>query len=255
MPRKSRIRSASEIYHIMMRGINRQTIFTAEEEYSRFIFTLGRYKKQCGFEIYAYCLMPNHLHILMKVGTEPLAQIMRRICGSYVYWYNKRHDRIGNLFQDRFRSEAVEDDNYFLTVLRYIHQNPVKAGLCENIEEYPWSSVREYIEPGIIVDRAFGLGFFEPDVKKNSSNLLKFCQQVMDDKCLDIDADEKHQVSDHAAESTILRVCKIESPAQLAQMNREIRDTYVRILKTEHQLSVRQIARVTGLNRGVVLNA
>ncbi|NMC27490.1 MAG: transposase, partial [Syntrophomonadaceae bacterium] len=63
MPRKSRIRSASEIYHIIMRGINRQIIFTTEDEYSRFIYTLGRYKKQCGFQIYAYCLMPNHLHI------------------------------------------------------------------------------------------------------------------------------------------------------------------------------------------------
>lgn len=255
MPRKTRIKSASEIYHIIMRGINRQTIFTTEEEYTRFIYTLGRYKKKCGFEIYAYCLMPNHLHILMKVGSEPLAQIMRRICGSYVYWYNKRHDRIGNLFQDRFRSEVVEDDNYFLTVLRYIHQNPVKAGLCKNIEEYPWSSVEEYIEPGIIVDRAFGLGFFKPDPAEAGSNLLKFCQQAVDDQCLDIDADEKHRVSDHAAESTILRVCQIEAPAQLIQMNREIRDTYVRILKKEYQLSVRQIARITGLNRGIVLKA
>lgn len=238
-----------------MRGINRQTIFTTEDEYARFICTLGRYKKQCGFEIYAYCLMPNHLHILIRVGTEPLAQIMRRICGSYVYWYNKRHDRIGNLFQDRFRSEAVEDDSYFLTVLRYIHQNPVKAGLCQNIEEYPWSSVREYTEPGIIVDRSFGLGFFEPDSAQSGSNLLKFCRQVTDDRCLDVDVDEKHQVPDHVAESTILRVCHIASPDHLVQMNREIRDTYVRMLKTEYHLSVRQIARITGLNRGVVLKA
>jgi REP element-mobilizing transposase RayT len=73
--------------------------------------------------------MGNHVHILLKVGNEPLEQMMRRICGSYVYWYNKKYQRTGNLFQDRFKSETVENDNYFLIVLRYIHQNPLKAGL------------------------------------------------------------------------------------------------------------------------------
>jgi len=86
MPRKARTKSTSGIYHIMMRGINRQVIFKGEEDYSKFIHTLKRYKGQCGYEIYAYCLMSNHIHLLIKAEKEPLEQVMRRLCGSYVYW-------------------------------------------------------------------------------------------------------------------------------------------------------------------------
>lgn len=111
----------------MMRGINRQAIFYDEADFSKFLETLLKYKEISGYEIYAYCLMDNHVHLLLKVGREPLEQIMRRICGSYVYWYNTEYQRIGYLFQDRFKSEVVENDSYFLTVLRYIHQNPLKA--------------------------------------------------------------------------------------------------------------------------------
>ena len=145
MPRQARDKSASGIYHIMMRGINRQNIFHDDEDYSRFLLTLQNYREKSGYEIYAYCLMDNHVHLLLKVGNEPLEQIMRRICGSFVYWYNAKYERIGNLFQDRFKSEVVENDSYFLTVLRYIHQNPLKAGIATSIEHYQWSSMGEYI--------------------------------------------------------------------------------------------------------------
>ena len=107
MPRKAREKSESGIYHIMMRGINRQSIFEDEEDYEKFIETLGRYKDQCGYKIFAYCLMGNYVHLLIGVGQEPLEQIMRRVCGSYVYWYNWKYQRVGNLFQVRFRSELM----------------------------------------------------------------------------------------------------------------------------------------------------
>jgi len=88
--------------------------------------------------------MGNHVHLLLKEGEESLEQIMRRICCSYVYWYNWKYQRIGSLFQDRFKSEPVENDTYFLTVLRYILQNPLKAGMEKTIEDYHWSSIGEY---------------------------------------------------------------------------------------------------------------
>ena len=129
MPRKARAKSKTGIYHIILRGINRQKIFNDNEDKKRLLETLLRYKEKSKYQIYAYCLMDNHIHLLLKEGEEPLAQIMRRIGGSYVYWYNHKYERVGNLFQDRFKSEVVEDDTYFLTVLRYIHQNPAKAGI------------------------------------------------------------------------------------------------------------------------------
>lgn len=123
MARQPRKKSDSGIYHIIMRGINRQNIFEDQEDYYKFIETIKQYKEISGYQIYAYCLMGNHVHLLLIVGNEPLEQIMRRICGSFVYWYNRKYQRTGNLFQDRFKSEPVDNDNYLLTVLRYIHQN------------------------------------------------------------------------------------------------------------------------------------
>lgn len=87
--------------------------------------------------------MGNHVHILIKEGKEDLGNVMRRIGASYVYWYNVKYDRVGHLFQDRFKSEAVEDNRYLLSVLRYIHQNPLKAGIVSDIREYKWSSYKQ----------------------------------------------------------------------------------------------------------------
>ena len=143
MPRVARIKSSTGIYHIMIRGINQQNIFSYDDDYKRFLVILAKYHRQSNYEIYAYCLMGNHIHLLLKEGKESLATSMKRIGTSYVYYYNWQYDRKGHLFQDRYKSEPVEDDAYFLTVLRYIHQNPLKAGLSDDISSYPWSSYSE----------------------------------------------------------------------------------------------------------------
>ena len=114
-----------------MRGINRQNIFEEEDDYERFLDILKACKSKSDCKLYAYCLMGNHFHLLLKVEKEDLEMIIKRLAGSYVYWYNLKYRRCGHLFQDRFISEAVETDPYLLTVIRYIHHNPVKAGICK----------------------------------------------------------------------------------------------------------------------------
>lgn len=109
MPRQARKKSASGIYHIVLRGINQQVIFEDEEDNNKFIETIKTYKAISGYKIYAYCLMSNHVHLLLKVEKEDLDLIIKRIAGSYVYWYNWKYHRRGHLFQDRFKSEPVED--------------------------------------------------------------------------------------------------------------------------------------------------
>jgi len=128
VPRTARTKSKSKIYHIMIRGINQQNIFSGDEDYEKFIAIFSKYHKKSEYEIYAYCLMGNHAHLLIKEGKEALSHAMKRIGTSYVSWYNWQYNRKGHLFQDRYKSEPVEDDVYFLTVLRYIHQNPSKDG-------------------------------------------------------------------------------------------------------------------------------
>ena len=147
MPRQARKKCESGIYHVLLRGINRQTIFEDEEDSDKLFKTLGIYKTELNCSIYAYCFMHNHVHLLIHTGKEDAAEFMRKVGAKYVYWYNRKYDRIGGLFQDRYKSEPVENDSYFLTVLRYIHLNPVKAGICKTASGYKESSYNDYMHP------------------------------------------------------------------------------------------------------------
>jgi REP element-mobilizing transposase RayT len=253
VPRQAREKSASGIYHIIMRGINRQIIFEDDEDFSRFLQTLENYKAKCGYEIYAYCLMDNHVHILLKVGKEPLEQIMRRICGSYVYWYNSKYERIGNLFQDRFKSEAVENDSHFLTVLRYIHQNPLKAGFVSSVERYQWSSLGEYINRPRLIDNSFALRLFEDKKEKALESIIQFCKVINNDQCLEVE--EKQHLSDREVGHVIKKLSQVKNTTDLQKLDKVTRNHYLKELKEEYRLSIRQISRLTGINRGIVLKA
>lgn len=118
MPRTARRKSSTGIYHVLVRGVNQQRIFEDEADYAAYLLTLGRVKRENPFVLYAYCLMSNHVHLLLGEEAVPLSRIMQRIGVSYAYRFNQRHDRSGHLFQDRFKSEPVEDDGYFVTVSR-----------------------------------------------------------------------------------------------------------------------------------------
>ncbi len=145
MARQARKRSSTGIYHVILRGINRQNIFEDDEDRLKLMETIAYYKGISNYELYGYCLMNNHVHLLIKETDESLSGVVKRFSSSYVYWYNKKYDRCGHLFQERFKSETVESDAYFLTVLRYIHQNPVKARMTKEPKAYLWSSYNEYI--------------------------------------------------------------------------------------------------------------
>lgn len=236
-----------------MRGINRQSIFEDQEDYEKFMETIKHYKEISRYEIYAYCLMGNHVHLLLKTGEEPLEQIMRRICGSYVYWYNWKYKRIGNLFQDRFKSEAVENDEYLITVQRYIHQNPLKAGLVSKIEEYKWSSYREYVDKPIVVQPDFLLKMYDDDQEKALKSFMQFNKEMNDDVFLELE--EKRSTTDEEAREIIKNVCQVKNPIDLQKAEIAIRNTCLRELKEIHNLSIRQIERLTGINRGVIFKA
>lgn len=204
MPRTSRVKSKSGTYHIIMRGINRQTLFEDEEDYIRFVQTLERYKEVCGYSLYAYCLMGNHVHLLLKEDKHPLETIMRKICGSYVLWYNKKYDRVGYLFQDRFKSEPVEDEAYFLTAIRYIFQNPLKANLVTEISNYAWTNYVNYMveDKGAAIDFVFDI--FNKNREKAIKSFIHYINRENNDECLDIF--QRHQITDDDAREIIKNI-------------------------------------------------
>ncbi|QDR78936.1 transposase [Sporomusa termitida] len=245
MARKPREKSSSGIYHILLRGINRQSIFEEDEDRLKFLESLVKCKEISQCRIFAYCLMDNHIHILLQTGREPLGRMVQRLSSSYVIWYNGRHDRCGHLFQERFKSEPVDTDSYFLTVLRYIHQNPVQAKIVGDAAAYRWSSYHEYTGDKQFVDREYALAMFADTTAAAIARFVRFSNTANSDSCLELPA-SKISVSDDDFRNMIRQQFGIE-PIQVARQTREQQDAILRALKAVEGAKIRQLARITGL--------
>ena len=245
MPRQARKQSESGIYHVMQRGIDRQQIFEEPQDYLTFLQILLDCRTMCGFKLYAYCLMGNHVHLLIKVERDPLETIFKRICGRYVYWYNVKYERIGHLFQDRFKSEPVETDKYFLTVLRYIHQNPVKAGLCEKPGDYRFSSYSDYLSDCKTVDAAFVLQLLPRE------EFIRFHNTLNNDSCLEIVSRRKKAVTDDRAREIIFKYSRCRTVAEFQSLDERKKQRVIRIIH-EKGVSIRQLSRLTGVSKGLI---
>ena len=143
MPRMGRLHVDGGCYHVMGRGIERREIFYTDADKQDFIHRLGKCLETTGISCYAWSVMPNHYHLLLKVSTRPLSDLMRKLLSGFAIGHNRRHNRVGYVFQNRFKSILCDEDEYLLQLIRYIHLNPVKAGLIGNIgalETYPWTS-------------------------------------------------------------------------------------------------------------------
>ena len=245
MPRQARRKSNSGIYHIMLRGINQQIIFEDDEDRERLIETLVKYREISGYKVYAYCLMGNHFHLLLKTEDEDLDLIVKRIAGSYVYWYNRKYRRSGHLFQDRYRSEPVEDERYFLAVLRYIHHNPVKAGMTKGAADYEYSSYGHLIKgKPELLDQDYVFSILEKDEYE------EFHKEENDNICMDFE-EKEYPLNDEEAIKLIKSVAKCEEMAQMQSFGREQLARTIKQIK-EKGLSIRQISRLTGISKGMI---
>ena len=246
MPRTQRKKSTSSIYHVMLRGINQQQIFEDEEDYLRFLSVLRECKEVSEYKLYAYCLMGNHVHLLLQEGKEPLDLIFKRIGSRFVYWYNLKYQRVGHLFQDRYKSEPVETEVYFLTALRYILQNPMKAGLEETPGTYGWSSYASY------AGRSDGLTDSEMaiDLQGGKDHLLAYLSERNEDRLMDV-AERKPGLTDEQAKTIMKRVsgCESASAFQGLEAKRQ-KEVLSKMLKKG--VSVRQAARMTGVPKTTV---
>lgn len=155
MPRAPRIHFRGALFHAIARGNGGQTIFEDELDYGTFLNHLAIVKDQRPFRLYAYCLMPNHIHLLIQMAETPIWKVMQRVMLRYAQSHNKRRNRKGHVFQARYKPILCSEEGYLLTLLRYIHLNPVRAFLCKHPNDWPWSSHRVYMrgwEDGGLVD-------------------------------------------------------------------------------------------------------
>ena len=141
MPRKARIDAPGAVHHIIVRGIDRCQIFRDDRDRNRYLDRLGDILTDTDTPCYAWALIPNHFHLLLKTGSTPIADVMRRLLTGHAVYFNRRHRRHGHLFQNRYKSILCQEETYLLELVRYIHLNPLRAGLVEDVEalsRYPY---------------------------------------------------------------------------------------------------------------------
>ena len=244
MARKPRRMSASGYMHIIVRGVWKQILFEDNMDYRHFLDKLEQYSLETEVKICAYCLMENHVHLLAHGLLPSISLLMKKIGVSYSEYYNKRYDRVGHLFQDRYISEPVETERYLTTVFRYILQNPQKAGICSTAD-YPWSSYLSYRTPP---------GFMDLSVIKTLIGdwvqYEDFMNAVGKDECLEYDSER----SDDWAITRLKECLNVPTGTVLRTYRKTERDAALVKLK-ECGLSVRQIERLTGINRNVIQRA
>ena len=148
MARPLRLEYPGAVYHVIARGNERRAVFREDRDRELYLERLEHYQKRFGFRVYAYCLMTNHIHLAVETGKVPLSRIMLGLQGSYTQAFNRRHGRVGHLFQGRYKSLVVQKDPYLLALVRYIHENPVLAGIVRKPPDYRWSSDRWYRRRG-----------------------------------------------------------------------------------------------------------
>lgn len=257
MPRMARQKSESGIYHIMLRGANRQEIFHDDQDRLRFLETLDRYKKEIDLKVYGWCLMDNHVHLLLGEGKEEISVTMKRIGVSFAWYYNWKYTTIGHLFQGRYKSEKVEKDNSMLLVVRYIHQNPIKAGIVQKADEWKWSSCQGYYGkqyyPPQLLDDEFMLNMFSQEKGTAIKRFKEYNETENDDKYLDDTV--RMRLTDEEARVEIYKMIAGYGIPEIKSLPKAQRDEILAKIKEIEGLSQRQAARILGISSNLIFKA
>lgn len=249
MPRKPRSISSTGIYHITLRSINQHIIFEEDSDYQKFLFILSDCKAIFDIDIYAYCLMDNHVHLLLHASPKNMSSFFQSLGSRFVRWYNCKYSRSGHLFQDRYFSVPVEDDNQYLSTLIYIHNNPVKALVCRFPSEYPWSSYNVfYGRQNHLVNVTYSYNIV------GSKELLQkyFSNHEDSDACYpDIHVQSRHFIPDDKALRIFKSVTALSSTSEAVKLSKPARNSYTRTLR-QKGLTVKQISRLMGISVSTV---
>lgn len=228
MARKLRIHYPGALYHVMVRGNNRENVFIDGICKSNYLSILSRYKMKMSFKLYAFCLMDNHAHLLIEVGDDPLSRIMQRIQQVYTQWFNRSFNRTGHVFQQRYKALLCNKESYLLQLIKYIHNNPVKANLDDGIR-YKWSSHNSYIslEKNSLVNTSEVLSIFSDNRNRAIRQYLQFMSEVEE----------------------------VETPIEhFHEFNTEILTTEKKTLEKEKKLSIDEIIEKVCINEDIEIN-
>jgi len=181
MARKPRVQFPGAFYHVLARGNRREAIFLDDKDRKEHLRRLREAQRRFEFTLYAYVLMPNHVHLLLETGLVTLSRIMQWLGTTYTQYFNRRHSKIGHLFQGRYKAILCDREGYLLSLVRYLHVNPVRAGLVKDPAEYAWSSHRTYLglDHDPMIARSLVLERFGREVTKAVGAYQEYVTQGM----------------------------------------------------------------------------
>lgn len=254
MASKPREISESGFYHVFHRGVNRFDLFEDDEDREFYLERLARYAAEVGAEIHAWCLMSNHTHLLLRANHKTLSALMRKLGSVYARRFNRRHGRSGPLFEGRFSSVPVKTDAQLLSVVRYIHRNPVHHQEQKLYESYPWSSYGEYIAaaPGLC-ELGFILNMFG-----SLEKFVRFHEEERDcERQLDIGTVGR-MLDDEARERANQVLAEADygvTISNVGSLPRQIRDEAIEYVGRVIGCSLRQLQRLTAIAYSAIRSA
>lgn len=240
----------------MLRGNERKDIFLDNQDKTRFLNGIEAKSQDIAFSIYAYCIMDNHVHLLISAPEQELGAIIKGIAVRYASFYNWKHNRVGHVFQDRFKSEPIEDDQYLLTAVRYIHNNPVKAEIVENPADYKWSSYTQYLKPisrGWL-DTEFVLNIIDADRKNALREFELFSREIDNINFIDIEDSKNIRTIEEGREYLLDLLLERYTGLTIEQIKEDPqkRAEIIRLLHANTRLSQRVIAYLLGIKKNIV---
>ncbi len=253
MSRQPRTFAYSQIYHVILKGIDGHDIFYDNKDKDFFLKQILTTKQSFNYIVYSYCLMSNHVHLVIKCKNELLSKAIQSLQIRYVSYFNKKYERTGHLFQGRFKSKAVETQKYFLELCRYVHRNPEKAGI-ELTQKYEWSSYKEYIGKAKIIDKNVLLNYFN----NNLNDFIYYTIGMTDVDDIEdfVEYEIINKFTDAQLASIIMKKFNLSS---IGQINLFFKNREPAFLKEDlkkitsiNGTNITQIARVIRINRNLI---
>ena len=249
MARFARKRSVSNIYHVMIRGVNKRQIFFDSADNRKFLKLLEDSKKKWDYKIFAYCLMYNHVHLLLLDSNRNISKIMQSIEVAYAGYFNKKYNNSGHVFQNRYNSKNVEGIIYFKKLVRYIHQNPEKAHICLT-EEYNWSSYSRYLKFDDFINYKECFQMMEYDTFDLNGCIKKF---IDFNRIKTYNYEEEYDfefissVTDEEAHDIVYQQMKLDYE-KIKCMGKKDRNNLIKKLKSDGLIKNTQIADIFGMS-------
>ncbi len=268
MARKPRIYYHGALYHVVVRGNNRAYIFKSRENKEEYKKIVSKYKKRYRFKLYAYCIMDNHAHLLIEVGDIPLSKIMQGIQQVFTQHYNRKNRTTGHVFEQRYKSFLCDKDTYLLSLIRYIHQNPVRSKLTGGLN-YQWSSHQEYTGNPGLANVNFPLSLFAHPKNKAIKRYLIFMDKpetkevksmIKEEEIIEVakNIEERHKIAKEALikiieEVTEIKMGKIKGNTKSKRIS-DIRKLYIKNLKKYTDVPNKEIADLLEIGSSTVTN-